>query len=67
MILKQHPDLNLHTDINTKLLYDTSRMVSDSMGMMVQPNKAIVGSNAFAHSSGTVSYTHLTLPTTSRV
>ena len=52
MILKQHPDLNLHTDINTKLLYDTSRMVSDSMGMMVQPNKAIVGSNAFAHSSG---------------
>lgn len=52
MILKQHPYLNLTTDINTKLLYDTSRMVSDSMGMMVQPNKAIVGANAFAHSSG---------------
>ncbi len=52
MILKQHPYLNLNTDINTKLLYDTSRMVSESMGMPVQPNKAIVGSNAFAHSSG---------------
>ncbi len=52
MILKQHPYLNLHTDINTKLLYDTSKMVSDNMGMFVQPNKAIVGSNAFAHSSG---------------
>ncbi len=52
MILKQHPDLNLTTDINTKLLYDTSKMVSDNMGMFVQPNKAIVGSNAFAHSSG---------------
>ena len=52
MILKQHPDLNLTTDINTKLLYDTSKMVSENMGMFVQPNKAIVGSNAFAHSSG---------------
>ncbi len=52
MILKQHPYLDLHTDINTKLLYDTSKMVSDNMGMFVQPNKAIVGSNAFAHSSG---------------
>ncbi|WP_010521064.1 2-isopropylmalate synthase [Aquimarina agarivorans] len=52
MILKQHPKLNLHTDINTKLLYDTSKMVSENMGMYVQPNKAIVGSNAFAHSSG---------------
>ena len=52
MILKQHPYLNLHTGINTKLLYDTSKMVSENMGMMVQPNKAIVGSNAFAHSSG---------------
>ena len=52
MILKQHPYLNLNTDINTKLLYDTSKMVSDSMGMFVQPNKAIVGANAFAHSSG---------------
>lgn len=52
MILKQHPDLSLDTSINTKLLYDTSLMVSDKMGMPVQPNKAIVGSNAFAHSSG---------------
>ncbi len=52
MIMKQHPDLNLFTGIDTTLLYDTSRMVSESMGMMVQPNKAIVGSNAFAHSSG---------------
>lgn len=52
MILKQHPSLNLHTDINTQMLYDTSRMVSEKMGMVVQPNKAIVGANAFAHSSG---------------
>ena len=52
MILKQHPYLNLHTDINTKLLYDTSLMVREKMGMPVQPNKAIVGANAFAHSSG---------------
>ena len=52
MILKQHPYLNLETDINTKLLYDTSLMVRESMGMPVQPNKAIVGANAFAHSSG---------------
>ncbi len=52
MILRQHPDLNLDTGINSKLLYDTSRMVSQKMGMPVQPNKAIVGSNAFAHSSG---------------
>ena len=52
MVLKQHPYLNLQTDINTKLLYDTSIMVRESMGMPVQPNKAIVGANAFAHSSG---------------
>ncbi|KDN53851.1 2-isopropylmalate synthase [Flavobacterium seoulense] len=52
MIFKQHPDLNLYTDINTKELNEMSRLVSDSMGMMVQPNKAIVGANAFAHSSG---------------
>ncbi|GLB50410.1 2-isopropylmalate synthase [Neptunitalea lumnitzerae] len=52
MILRQHPYLNLDTNINTKLLYSTSRMVSEGMGMPVQPNKAIVGSNAFAHSSG---------------
>ena len=52
MILRQHPTLDLDTNINSKLLYDTSRLVSESMGMMVQPNKAIVGANAFAHSSG---------------
>ncbi|PRX54559.1 2-isopropylmalate synthase [Flagellimonas meridianipacifica] len=52
MILRQHPYLKLDTDINSTLLYDTSQMVSQKMGMPVQPNKAIVGSNAFAHSSG---------------
>ena len=52
MVLKQHPYLNLETSINTKLLYDTSIMVRESMGMPVQPNKSIVGANAFAHSSG---------------
>tara|TARA_R110002051_G_scaffold56046_9_gene104014 strand:- start:11689 stop:12861 length:1173 start_codon:yes stop_codon:yes gene_type:complete len=52
MILRQHPNLNLDTTINSKLLYDTSLMVSSKMGMIVQPNKAIVGANAFAHSSG---------------
>jgi len=52
MIMRQHPGLNLTTDINTQLLYDTSQMVSEAMGMYVQPNKAIVGANAFAHSSG---------------
>ncbi|MDN3676310.1 2-isopropylmalate synthase [Flavobacterium paronense] len=52
MILRQHPRLGLDTNINSKLLYSTSQMVSDHMGMLVQPNKAIVGSNAFSHSSG---------------
>ena len=52
MILRQHPGLNLHTDINPKLLFDTSNMVASEMGIFVQPNKAIVGTNAFAHSSG---------------
>ena len=52
MILKQHPYLNLETGVNAKLLYDTSHMVREKMGMPVQPNKAIVGANAFAHSSG---------------
>ena len=52
MVIKQHPRLNVHTDINTRLLNPISRLVTDRMGMMVQPNKAIVGSNAFAHSSG---------------
>ncbi|HJN78647.1 MAG TPA: 2-isopropylmalate synthase [Flavobacteriaceae bacterium] len=52
MIMRQHPGLNLDTNINSKLLYSTSQKVSDLMGMPVQPNKAVVGSNAFAHSSG---------------
>ena len=52
MILKQHPYLELDTNINSKLLYETSIMVREKMGMPVQPNKAIVGANAFAHSSG---------------
>ena len=52
MILRQHPTLNLTTGIDPKFLYDTSTMVSREMGMLVQPNKAIVGANAFAHSSG---------------
>ncbi len=52
MIMKQHPTLNLSTGINTPMLYETSQMVSELMGMVVQPNKAIVGTNAFAHSSG---------------
>ncbi len=52
MILRQHPTLNLHTDIDPKFSYDLSTTVSREMGMMVQANKAIVGANAFAHSSG---------------
>ncbi|WP_296385824.1 2-isopropylmalate synthase [Winogradskyella sp.] len=52
MVLKQHPYLNLNTNINTSMLYGMSQLVSDSMGIYTQPNKAIVGANAFAHSSG---------------
>ena len=52
MILRQHSNLGLDTNINSKLLNETSLKVSELMGMPVQPNKAIVGSNAFAHSSG---------------
>jgi len=52
MILKQHPYLNLDTGIKTEMLYGMSQLVSDSMGIYTQPNKAIVGANAFAHSSG---------------
>lgn len=52
MILKQHPSLELNTNINSKMLTNISQLVSDTMGMPVQPNKAIVGTNAFAHSSG---------------
>ncbi len=52
MILKTHQSLGLHTNINTQSFYELSRMISTQMRMPVQPNKAIVGSNAFAHSSG---------------
>lgn len=52
MILKSHHNLKLKTDINSKLIYSTSRLVSRLMNMPVQANKAIVGRNAFAHSSG---------------
>lgn len=52
MILKQHKHLGLYTNINAKKLNPISRLVSDTMRMPVQPNKAIVGSNAFSHSSG---------------
>ncbi len=52
MVMRQHSALGLYTDIQTHQLYPISRLVSEKMRMMVQPNKAIVGSNAFAHSSG---------------
>ena len=52
MILRQHPYLNLTTSINSQLLTETSALVSHMMRMPVQPNKAIVGANAFSHSSG---------------
>ena len=52
MIFKQHPNLDLYTNVNSQLLYSTSQMVQEHMGMYVQPNKAVVGDNAFAHSSG---------------
>jgi len=52
MILRQHPSLNLDTRIQSQMLNDISHLVSESMAMPVQPNKAIVGANAFAHSSG---------------
>lgn len=52
MVLRQHKELGLYTDINPKLLNSISQKVSETMRMPVQPNKAIVGSNAFSHSSG---------------
>ena len=52
MILKCHKNLGIDTNINTNKIYPISRMVSSLMNMPVQPNKAIVGRNAFAHSSG---------------
>lgn len=52
MILKCHRGINVDTNINTQKIYPTSRLVSSLMNMPVQPNKAVVGRNAFAHSSG---------------
>ena len=52
MIMRQHPRLGLDTKVKSEMLYGISKLVSESMGMPVQPNKAIVGANAFAHSSG---------------
>jgi len=52
MVMRQHPDLHKYTSINTKMLTEMSAYVSDTMRVPVQPNKAIVGANAFAHSSG---------------
>jgi 2-isopropylmalate synthase len=52
MTIKTHQDLGLYTNIKTERIYELSKLVSKLMRMPVQPNKAIVGSNAFAHSSG---------------
>ena len=52
MIMRQHEHMGLYSNVNSKLLLETSHLVSESMGMVVQPNKAIIGDNAFAHSSG---------------
>lgn len=52
MAIKSHKELNIETNINTQKIYPISRMISSLMNMPVQPNKAIVGRNAFAHSSG---------------
>ena len=53
MILRSHKEsIHLHTDINIKKIYPTSRLITRLMRMPVQPNKAIVGRNAFSHSSG---------------
>ena len=52
MAVKSHNSLSVHTGIDTPKIYETSRLVSKLMNMPIQPNKAIVGRNAFAHSSG---------------
>lgn len=52
MIIKQHKTIGFYTDIDSSKLFPMSRLVSETMRMPVQPNKAIVGSNAFSHSSG---------------
>ena len=52
MAIHSHKELKIDTNINTQKIYPTSRLVSNLMNMPVQPNKAVVGRNAFAHSSG---------------
>jgi 2-isopropylmalate synthase len=52
MTIRKHPELGLYTNVDPKQLLPMSRLVSDTMRMVVQPNKAIVGDNAFSHSSG---------------
>lgn len=52
MIMRKHKQLAFETRVNSQLLYPISKLVSETMRMPVQPNKAIVGSNAFSHSSG---------------
>jgi 2-isopropylmalate synthase len=52
MVIKQHKQLGFYTNIKAEQLNPISRLVSDTMRMPVQPNKAIVGANAFSHSSG---------------
>lgn len=52
MVIKQHKELGFYTGVNATMLNPMSRLVSDIMRMPVQPNKAIVGANAFSHSSG---------------
>jgi 2-isopropylmalate synthase len=52
MIIQTHKDLDMYTNINSKKIYEASQMVAELMRMPIQANKAIVGANAFAHSSG---------------
>jgi 2-isopropylmalate synthase len=52
MIIRKHKDLDMHTNVKPEKIYEISHLVSEMMRMPVQPNKAIVGANAFAHSSG---------------
>jgi 2-isopropylmalate synthase len=52
MIIQTHKDLGFETNIKAERIYEMSKLVSELMRMPVQPNKAIVGANAFAHSSG---------------
>ncbi|RXK57771.1 2-isopropylmalate synthase [Lacibacter luteus] len=52
MAIRKHPELGLYTNVDPKQLLPMSRLVSETMRMVVQPNKAVVGDNAFSHSSG---------------